>query len=125
MPVKKNRPSYETASREWIAPIVTELNSDQETGQPEAPTILEDYQAFSDRFSVRVVWSKWESVPPADRVPIILEAYRQSKRAEESPNITSARGLTPTEAKAEEAMASFGPTADIIRKAARTVFPFT
>ena len=104
MPVRKNRPTYETDLNDWIAPIVTELDADLETGQEDAPTILEDYQAFSDRFSVRVVWPRWEGIPPADRVPVILEAYKRSKRVEDVANVTSARGLTPGEYALEETM---------------------
>ena len=119
MPVRKNRPSHETDLKDWIAPLVAELDADAETGGEDAPTILEDYQAFSNRFSVRVVWPPWEGVPPADRVPVILEAYRRSKRAEDVASITSARGLTPGEHKGEELMASLGPTVEVLRNVAR------
>ncbi|CAN5619679.1 hypothetical protein BH11ARM2_BH11ARM2_34880 [soil metagenome] len=92
-PSLKNRPRYEVELQDWIAPLVAELDEETEAANMDAPEIIEDYQGFSDRFSVRVVWSRWEGVPPADRVPIILEAYRRSRRAGELPNITLARGL--------------------------------
>ena len=106
MPVKKNRPSFESGIAEWIAPLVAELDAEEGTDAPDAPTFIEDYQPFSDRSSVRVVWTKWEGLPPAERVPVVLEAYKRSKRAAELPNITSARGLTPLEARAEAAFSS-------------------
>ena len=97
MPVRKNRPDYEVELKEWIAPIVAELNETPGTAGTDVPDIVEDYQAFSEKFSVRVIWTRWDRVPPEDRVPIILEAYKQSKRATDLPNITHARGLTPSE----------------------------
>lgn len=101
MPVKKNRPEYEVKFADWLSPIIAELNEAKGSGGAGAPEIVEDYQAFSDKFSVRVIWSMWEGVPAEDRVPIVLEAYNRSNRAADLPKITHARGLTPDEHKVE------------------------
>lgn len=108
MPVKKNRFGFEQAYNELVASIAMELEMDAVTGLPDAPNIIEDYQPFSDTFSVKVVWNRWGDVPPADRVPIILEAYRRSRRAEDLPKMTSARGLTPHEHWAEKGLEEMG-----------------
>ena len=94
MPVRKNHPEYEVKLKDWITPIVAELDEATGSGGDDAPEIIEDYQAFSEKFSVRVMWSRWEGVPVEDRVPIILEAYKRSKRTADLPKITHARGLT-------------------------------
>ena len=102
MPVRKNRQSVEEIAEPFVSAMVRELDADEEAGSPDAPTIIEDYQTFADRFSVRVVWDRWQGVPPAERVPMILESYRRSKRKDEAANITAVRGLTPSEARMEE-----------------------
>ena len=102
MSVKKNKQSREQAAESLIKAIVKELNADKETGPAGAPRIFEDYETYSDRFSVRVIWDEWLHVPPAERVPLILEAYKRSKRGEDVKEITSARGLTVLEARGEQ-----------------------
>lgn len=106
MSVKKNRPTLEEAAETLIAKISNELDADSETVNADAPEIVEDYAAYSNRFSVRVVWDLWQNLPPAERVPIILAAYARSNRAAEKADITSVRGLTPLEARQEEILAT-------------------
>lgn len=102
MPVTKNRPPVEKAAEEVIAAMSAELDADERTGNSAAPSIVEDYLPFSKRFSVRVIWDRWKDVPPSERVPLIVEAYRRSKRAGDAPHITTARGLTQIEAQYED-----------------------
>ena len=62
MPVRKNHPEYEVKLKDWITHIIAELDEAAGFGGDDAPEIIEDYQAFSKKFSVRVIWSKWEDV---------------------------------------------------------------
>ncbi len=98
MPVKKNRPTSEESIDVLIGRLSTELDADADTSEnASAPVFLENYQPFSDRFSVRVVWSGWQGVPRDVRVDAILEAYRRSKRKDELSNLVAAVGVTPIE----------------------------
>ena len=113
MPVRKNHPEYEVKLKDWITPIIAELAEAAGFGGDDAPEIIEDYQAFLEMFSVRVIWSKWDGIPAEDRVPIVLEAYKRSKRAADLPKITHARGLTPGEQSMESIFDGFRTSPEV------------
>jgi hypothetical protein len=98
MPVIRKKPAFGESRDGLIQQLTTELNNDSDKpADANAPLIYEDYDGFSDRFAVRVVWHTWSGVSAADRVGIILEAYKKSKRSVDVERITSAIGLTPLE----------------------------
>ena len=102
MPVIKNRPVVSENAETLIQAIACELDEDEEEGGSYAPRIIEDYSVYSERFTARVIWTRWKDVPPTERVPIVLEGYRRSMRANDVPNLTTVRGLTEEEVEWEQ-----------------------
>ncbi len=92
--------------------LADELKRDRPSAQP---MIDEHHFPATDAVRVAVIWDKWEDVPIAERVAIILQAYQEAEGDDSRRRVALAMGYTPPEAY-ESGMLPY-QVAPLVRKA--------
>src|SRR5438477_5115954 len=82
---------------ELVKALAKELKA---SGSGTQPLILEQVTRPAGERDVSVIWYKWKGVPEDARPEVIIAAYERAEGKEYADSVTTAEGLTPTEAAA-------------------------
>ena len=99
MPYREIHRDVPRADPSLVAEIAEELRRRQETGDPEAPLVIQEDVPRTDYVHVTVIWDRWGALPAEERGRIILEAYEQARGVDAAQAISIAVGLTRDQAR--------------------------
>jgi hypothetical protein len=99
MSVQRIPRPFRSDRRDLVQIISDEINRDSPDQRPGEPQIIEEYLPGSGRFSVTIIWERWQEVPTHERGAVIMDAYDMSARHGEVSNINATLGVTPEEAE--------------------------
>ena len=82
-----------TTRPDLVQDLEDALNKPDRQGEP---TIIEESGRGTNRFSVTVIWAKWQEVPLDERGAIVMEAYQNARK--DWLDINAVLALTASEA---------------------------